>query len=399
MASGVAWRIPFLAATAIALGAAALRARGLFADLWLDEIWSLNGAFGVRSWWDIFVRLTIDNNHHLNTLYLLLIGDGASAVQYRLLAFVTGVLAVLVAAVIAARDGRASAVVAALLFGSSYLLVFYSSEARGYAPVVLFSLVAWLVVLRHAEAPSTAAVIALSACTLAGVMAHRSYGFFLVGAYVWFDFHQQRRSKIRAATRLSLRTFAVPLALVLAFAVIAFRNTTVGGGPAYRLHTIIAQTLSSLGSGPAHGWAMWLMAALVAVLFAAALIDRWHARDDRWVLYLTSVVLIPAVLGIAQPSVLTPRYFIVPAAFALLAISIWLGRAIERGGIARAGCGSGNAHPCRCRTRTRIRWPCVRSGSLPDRRRRDVIRRGIGHDDGRVIRSIRRPRFPDADGG
>ena len=49
MVSSVAWRIPFLAATAITLGAAAIRARGLFSDLWLDEIWSLNGAFGVRA--------------------------------------------------------------------------------------------------------------------------------------------------------------------------------------------------------------------------------------------------------------------------------------------------------------------------------------------------------------
>ena len=72
---------PWPAAAAVALAAAAMRVRGLFSDLWLDEIWSLDGAFAARHWWDVFLRFNLDNNHHLNTLYLFMIGDGASAVQ------------------------------------------------------------------------------------------------------------------------------------------------------------------------------------------------------------------------------------------------------------------------------------------------------------------------------
>ena len=328
--------IPLLAGAAIALAAGGVRARGLFSDLWLDEIWSLNTAFGARSWLDVFLRFNIDNNHHLNTLYLLAVGEGAGAVPYRLLAFVCGVLSVVVAAAIAARDGRSSGVVAALTFGSSYLLAFYSSEARGYAPVVLFSLLGWYVVQRYDDTHRWRWVLALSVCTLAGVMAHRTYGFFLVGVYVWFDFHTQRRSPIRAATRLTWRAFALPIALVVVFAAIAFRNTTVGGGPSYRLDLVLAQTLSSLGSGPATGANMWAVAGLVGLLFVAALIDRWRAHDDRWIFSIITVVVLPLILGLAgRPETLSARYFIVPATFALLAISIFLGQALERGGLSR----------------------------------------------------------------
>jgi hypothetical protein len=327
---------PVLAIAGIAVVAGGVRARGLFSDFWLDEIWSLNGALAARSWQDVFLHINLDNNHHLNTLYLFAMGDGASAVQYRLLAFVCGVLSVVVASAIAARDGRGPGVVAALTFGSSYLLVFYSSEARGYAPVVLFSLLAWYIVQRHADRPGWSWILALSACTLAGAMAHRTFGFFLAGAYVWFDLRTERQSTIRAATRLTWRTFALPVALVVAFAAISLRNTAVGGGPSYRLHTVLAQALSTIGSGPASGGVMWAIAGFVGALFAVALIDRRQARDDRWIFYLISVVILPMILGLAgRPETLSPRYFIVPAALALLAISIFLGHAIARGGRSR----------------------------------------------------------------
>ena len=327
---------PWPAAAVVALAAAALRVRGLFSDLWLDEIWSLDGAFAARHWWDVFLRFNLDNNHHLNTLYLFMIGDGASAVQYRLLAFACGVLSVLVAMAIAGRHGRSAALVAALTFGSSYLLVFYSSEARGYSPVVFFSLLAWYIVQRHVDAPGWPKIIALAMCTLAGAMAHRTYGFFLIAAFIWFDFHVQRLFPLRTATRLTWRTFGLPGAVVLIFGVVALRNTAVGGGPPYRLDVVLAQTMSSVGSGPTHGALMWAVAAGIGLLFALALVDRWRARDDRWILYVLTVAVLPLILGLAgRPETLSPRYFIVPAAFALLAISIFLGHTIERGGVPR----------------------------------------------------------------
>jgi hypothetical protein len=125
---------------------------------------------------------------------------------------------------------------------------------------------------------------------------------------------------------------------VAIFAVVALRSTAVGGGPPYRLEVVLAQTMSSVGSGPTHGMFMWIAAAAVGVLFVLALIDRWRAGDDRWILYVLTVAVLPLILGLAgRPETLSPRYFIVPAAFGLLAISIFLGHMIERGGIPRLG--------------------------------------------------------------
>jgi hypothetical protein len=322
-----------LAGAGIAAAAALIRAPGLFSDLWLDEIWSLDSARAASSWTDIFLRIHLDNNHHLNTLYLWAIGDSAPPVLYRMLAFVSGVVSVLVAWRLAAREGRLAAGVTAVTFSLSHLLVYYSSEARGYAPAVLFSLLAWGVLQRHAEQPSWRYVLAFTGCALLGVMAHRTVGFFLVGAYVWYDAEMQQRHRVREATRLTWRTFSLPVVSVAAFAAVSLRNTMVGGGLAYRLDDIAAQALSNLVGGPTGGPLMWIAAGLVAVLFAAALWQRWQAGDRRWILYATTVVLLPLILGLAgRPETLSARYFIVPAAFALLAVSIFLGRGLADGG-------------------------------------------------------------------
>ena len=321
----------FVIAAAIVLGAAAVRVPGLFSDFWLDEIWSLDNALAAASWTDIF-RIRFDNNHHLNSLYLWLIGDGAPLPVYRLPAFAAGIASVVAARALAAREGRFPAIVTCVTFSLSYLLVYYSSEARGYALVVLFSLAGWLVVQRHAERPSKGHILVLAACAVLGVMAHRTFVLFLVGAYVWFDVHAQRRYPIRQATRLTWSLFALP-AVIVAVGVIALRNTTVGGGPAYWIWNIYAKTASTLVGGPASGTLMWIVAAIVAGLFVAALVQDIRAGDDRWIFYGTTVVIVPVILGLfGRPETVSPRYLIVPAAFALLSISISVGRGLEKTG-------------------------------------------------------------------
>ena len=65
-------RSAFAIAT-IGLLAVGARLPGLFTDLWVDEIWSLHDVLALQSWTDIFVTLRIDNNHHLNGLWLYLL--------------------------------------------------------------------------------------------------------------------------------------------------------------------------------------------------------------------------------------------------------------------------------------------------------------------------------------
>src|SRR4030095_2382276 len=128
-------RLPLVAGAVFVLGAA-LRPPGLSTDLQLDEVWSIQNAVAADSWFDL-LRLKIDNNHHLTSMYMYALGPDTPAVVYRLLAYISGVAVVPLAWLVGSRDSPTTAVVTALLFATSAAFVFYSSEARGYATALL----------------------------------------------------------------------------------------------------------------------------------------------------------------------------------------------------------------------------------------------------------------------
>src|SRR5689334_8427055 len=136
--------------------AAILRIAGIFDDFWLDEIWSYSVARHVHKLSDILLSpdIHIDNNHPLNTLFMWLMGDLRLWWIYRLPALAAGIGSVIVTAIIALRRGSVEALVAALLVGFSYPLIFYSSEARGYALVVFFALLGFDALERYLRRPN-----------------------------------------------------------------------------------------------------------------------------------------------------------------------------------------------------------------------------------------------------
>ncbi len=130
------------AVAAITLIGLALRVAAARDDLWLDEIWSFRLVEGVRRAGDILFALPYDNNHVLNSLWLRLVGEGAPPPLVRLPAIVMGTLCVPVAARIGARQGRVAALAGAIVFAFDQPLVQFGSEARGYAGLILATLVA-----------------------------------------------------------------------------------------------------------------------------------------------------------------------------------------------------------------------------------------------------------------
>ncbi|MGH9255285.1 MAG: hypothetical protein ACRD3C_12040 [Vicinamibacterales bacterium] len=320
-------------------GAVLLRLPGLSTDLWLDEVWSLQGALEAQNWQHLLLQRKIDNNHHLNSLYLYFVGPQSNAVVYRLLAFVSGVGTLTTAWLIGARDSRLTATVTVLLFGSSYLMVFYASEARGYATVVWLTLAAWYCVTRYAEAPRARWAAGFAACSVLGVMAHQTFVMFFAGAYVWFDAHLQwTQQTLRAVTRATRRLFLAPTILIAVYYLIAVFGQEVGGGPPFRPVTVVAQTLSAIGGGPQVGVGLWTAGTLVAAVFILSMRSAHRLGDDRWLLYLVAGFVIPAILTVArQPPTLSPRYFIVPTSVLLLGASVWLSRKLTQGGAAMVG--------------------------------------------------------------
>lgn len=131
-----------VAVAAITLAGLALRLAAARDDLWLDEIWSFRLVEGVRRAADIILALPYDNNHVLNSLWLRLVDPGASSPLVRLPAIVMGTLCVPVAARIGVRRGPIAALAAAVIFALDQPFVQFGSEARGYAGMILATLVA-----------------------------------------------------------------------------------------------------------------------------------------------------------------------------------------------------------------------------------------------------------------
>src|SRR6185312_16088098 len=140
----------------------------LFNDLWLDEIWSLRLVGQLHSPVEILTRLTSDNIHPLNSLWLYLLGPGKAEWAYRLLSWFAGTATIALAGLIARRLARqlqgvdaprladVTGLLTATLVGGSYFLIHYSSEVRGYAPAVGFSFLALYALGRAPERPVSA---------------------------------------------------------------------------------------------------------------------------------------------------------------------------------------------------------------------------------------------------
>jgi hypothetical protein len=329
-------------AALILIGAALLRLPGLWSDLWLDELWSLQRVLEVNSWRDLIFRTRIDNNHHLNSLYLYLVAPQSNPAVFRLFAFVSGLATVAVAWVVGARESRPAAALAALLFATSFLMVFYASEARGYATVAWLTLSALYCIERHAESPRAAWAAAFAVCCAFGMMAHQTFVLFFMGAYVWYDARLQRTHRsLRTATSSTLRLFLPPAAFIAIFYIVALSGQETGGGPPYRQSEVIAQALSAVSGGPLHDFGLWITAAVVAAIFVTAVWSHFRSGDDRWILYAAAGVVIPAIMVVArQDATLSPRYFVVPVTVLLLATSRWFARAMSRRGDVMIGIGA-----------------------------------------------------------
>lgn len=306
----------------VLLVAAALRAPGLFTDLWLDEIWSVTAVESLRSPLDVFTGFKSDNNHHLNSLWIYVVGPGASAASYRLAAFAAGLASVFFAWMIGARGGRLAALVSAGLVATCFPLVAYSSEARGYALVVACALGAWYFLQRYVDRPGLRRVWPFWACAVAGFLSHLSMVHVIAGSAVYVIVAGLRRGATAGSIgRCLAEVFVVPVAGVLAFAYGALRGTRLGGGPPYSMPHLLAEVLSSGAGGPASGPAMWLVAALLLLAFVAALVRQMRQRDGGWVFYAVAVLVSPAALLIAgRPPFLFVRYFAVQIALLLVAV-------------------------------------------------------------------------------
>jgi hypothetical protein len=318
----------------VALAGALARLAAAGGDLWLDEIWSIELARSAGGPLAVLTALHHDNNHHLNTLYLLLVGPSASPVVQRGLALASGVLLVALLAVRAVRRASGEAAAWATFCALSYVLVHYGSEARGYSSAVALAVAAQLALARWLETRRAGWAAAFAAAAALGLLAHLSFAFVLVGLELWAAAALVRDRAARPPRATELAALAAPLAALAALWAADLRFLAIGGGPpadlAGALRELLRATLG-LPSGPAE-----LLGALAAVLVLEELVRRLQARAPEALFHAAVFAGPPAAVLVARPEVLAPRYFLVAVPSFLLLLASALARAWRRGGAARA---------------------------------------------------------------
>ena len=318
----------------IVLVAAGLRIPGLFTDFWLDEIWTLKIVLGMDSPWDVFTQVRHSNNHHFNTLIYYALGDLENWALYRIHSLVAGVASVALAYWIGARHGRTEAVVASLLCTTSYLLIHFSSEARGYALVIFFGLASFVVLDGFPRSRDWGRAALFWLCTCLGFLSHLMHLHVFLAAGLWMAVALWRRGAgATAALAGLLRLFGVPAAFVLAFYWFDIRLTKVGDGPDFDAAEIFVRALSYALGGPPSGLLATGVAFATPLVFGAAVVWCWQRGRDEWLFLAIVVFVSPAVAyWLLAPQVFFVRYFLLTTAFGLVALASPLAWALDRGG-------------------------------------------------------------------
>lgn len=320
------------AVVAVAAAGAVLRLGAARGDLWLDEVWSIAAAGGVQSFREILTALHHDNNHYLVTAYLFVLGDGWDSLAYRLPAIAAGVGTVVLVALHPFRQDRLEALTSAVLLATSYILVHYSSEARGYAPTLFFALACYTAADRFLDTRRGRWGLIFGLSATLGLLSHLTFVFVLAGLGTWVGCEWFRGRRLEAS---SLAYAAVPLAVFGFLWFADVRWMQIADGPRWPVTNVLRELVRAtfgLPRGPAEFLAIPLLAVVGHGLFAMA-----RDRDPRWVLAVVPFVAALAVtLFSSRLKMIAPRYFLVSVPFFLMAMGHSLAVGFRAGRSGRA---------------------------------------------------------------
>ena len=333
-------KFPYFLAAALWVAAVGLRLVGAGNDLWLDEVWSVFITTQLHSPLDVFT-LHHEINHHLNTLWLYLLGPGAPAAVYHAFPLVCGAFSVVVAALIGWRRGREAAWISMVLVGFSFELVAYSAEARGYSSLVLFSLLSYYLLEGYLIRPRPGLAVAYALCAVLGLLSHPIFAAFLAAATFWSLVRPVRAE--RGPGRILLETATVqglPWAVLAALYALDYRHVVAGGGtPMTSLFSAVWTGLAwSLGS-PQNSGAQLILGGAAVLGLGLGLRNLVRERSDKWLFFSTVTVLFPVLLVLVRDSDLVyTRHFMVGTTFLLILWSDALAGLWKRGAVSRIVC-------------------------------------------------------------
>lgn len=323
-------RTYYLALAAIVVLGGVVRILAARGELWLDEIWSYRIAHSVNVA-GVFTGIHSDNNHYLNTLYLRWIPEGTSAwVVYRLPAIFAGTLSILLAAAIAREASDRAALSAAAITAGSFLLVVYSSEARGYALAIVCAFGCVLLARWYLGSPRIGRAAAFGTVATLGLLAHLTFLHALAGLMAWTAVHTYRRSGVAGLGRTLTELYALPLAALAVLYWIDLRHLQLGGGPPTTPWIIGGNVLALSVGGPDIGAFRTLALIVASVLGLASIAAIRRTGSDLWILFVITIFVAPAVtFSVVDTDLIYERYLLVAAAFMLLSFG-WLSARVLR---------------------------------------------------------------------
>jgi hypothetical protein len=317
--------------------AAVIRIRAAQNDLWLDEIWSLDFAATISSPAEVFTKIHHDNNHYFTTLWFYVIGPHSSSLVYRLPSIIAGVGTVILAGLIGRRRSMATAILAMAVTTASYVLILYSSEARGQAPVIFCAFLSYYLLDRYFKQPSIRSALWFSFSAVLGFLSHLIFLNFYLAALSWSAYHlitskRALRSTIQKESGLA-KSFAaamtslhgLPIAFLAVLYFVDIKHIRVGGGTSIALLQASFDFLTwALGPPPAD-WMRPLSCLITIAVLAAGILLLWRERSDSTLFFIGVIVIFPILLAlISRIESLYLRHFILGIAFLLILFSFVL---------------------------------------------------------------------------
>ena len=317
----------------------ALRIPGIFHDFWLDEIWSYLIVRELVSPFDVLLQVHVDNSHPLNSWFLYGLGEQATWFVYRIPSLLFGTGSVALAGRIMLRRGRAHAAAAIVLVGCSYPLIVYASEARGYAPLIFFVLLAIDALERYFVTRGWAALITFWLALVFGFFSHLTFFHAYAALLLWSGYEEWKRaSDFREALANLAACHAVPLLFLVEFYLVYVRHLRVAGAEPASLLSVIGETIAVALGIPGRGAWPWIALLMVVVLLAMGLRAVKRLEPGLVILSVAGILLIPGLTvfielqtTLMEPRFF-PRYFLVGITLFLLLTAWVVGEQYEHGG-------------------------------------------------------------------
>jgi uncharacterized membrane protein len=308
---------------AIFLAGALLRILAARGDLWLDEIWSINLAKKASSLLGVFTEIHQDNNNYLNTIYIYFLGQKSWLYAYRIPSVVFGTLTVALAFWIGRKRSLLEGLTAMVLMAASYMMIHYSSEARGYASMLFFTLFAFLSLETFFESRHRWLAFLFSVCAALGFLSHPSFfvAFVALAAWSFWRLLPWGPRWLASLTDLAI-CHALPLGVFCLVYFVDLTHSQIGGGEVRMwsdvyLHTaaLVFGVNAANEAGRFSGWCAILMTCV-------ALFLMWREKSTRWIPFGAGCFLVPAFIQVMSPfQTVYERHFLIGVAFSMLCLA------------------------------------------------------------------------------